>query len=300
MKLPFPLGVANPFTKVSISERHLMLARFYAVWKSAQMILPPDQANYQLVMLVSKNDLPAAQVSLASARKHARKMPAIHIACDTSLPISVAKDALPMAAGVNFWTVEAVARQLQDQGHTHLAQLCTRHVFGYKLAVCAMLSIKGRVLYADTDILWRANPLDLIEKNTDLPLYASSDYQASYDNNLIKILPRHLTGGIDSAPFVNAGLFIMNVPLAGHPVLLEILAGLPPQFALGHFTEQTIVAILAKKLGGIMSRSEVEVLQPGEFDGRSRRISRANQAKFASHFVTPVRKYFWHEAAGVL
>jgi hypothetical protein len=296
MTLRFPFGALNFLSGLSLSQRRLMLARFYAVRKSSKVRLQSGSANFKLLMLISKRDLLAAQVSLASIKKYAQEMPKLVIACDSSLSAKEAAQALTVTPDdVRFLTAEEVANFFEKTNRKNLAWLCRSHVFGYKLAACIMQSLDSRVLYADTDILWHADPALLMDKcGAEFPLFACIDYQPSYDLDLIGLLKEPFHKTLDTDPYINAGLAVFNSPLADNEFLSQVLSSIPQHFKMGHFTEQTILALMAKEFGKIISGNDVAVVQADKFNGATPR------ANFASHFVTPVREYFWHEAARIL
>ena len=301
MTLRFPFGALNFLSGLSVSERRLMLSRYHAVSKSSKVRIRSGGANFKLLMLISKHDILAAQVSLASMEKCAKNMPQVVIACDSTLSAPEAAQALVTNGhDVSFLNVDTVADFFEKTDRKKLAWLCRSHVFGYKLAACIMQSLDSRVLYADSDILWHADPSELMDKyNVTFPLFCSVDYQPSYDQNLMDILDHPLREMLGTHPFINAGLAIFNMPLADNDFLGGVLSDIPQHFTMGHFTEQTILALMAKQLGQLISKHDVEVIQSDSLDDRLKRPD-VPKARFASHFVRPVREYFWHEAARML
>ncbi len=297
MRQRFPWGILYPVSGLSFADRLLSLRR-YRVGRLLDIPVPSKpRADYTLVTLVSQRDLLMGKAGMASAVMQAEALPRMLVVCDKSTtPGEVRAFFGSLASCCEFQDVETIAARCENAGMSALAVFCRRHVFGCKLAANALESSGGRVLYADGDILWYGAPERLMEKYHALPIYGAHDYRKSYDEVFLGGLSAADRALLAGEPSVNAGLSIFNKPLSSLEQFDHWCGLAAGTSDLNHFTEQTIVALLVKRFGGVISSRDVEMVTGSAEEANDE----SARSPIARHYVTPGRRKFWPEARKLL
>lgn len=236
------------------------------------------------------------KTSLYSLLRSSSALPKLVVACDESLAEDELKDTL------NFWPGdmeclhrEGVANYWHNRGNDGIAIFCRRHIFGYKLAACLMMAVKGRVLYVDADVLWFRDPTSFMDMYKRLPLYGTTDIYPSYNDNTLGFLPDALSACLMKPPFVNAGLAIYNREIHEISRFVRYLDAVLLESPVHRFSEQGLVAALVKQSGEVipneiicMDHNENSVFLP----------SFRSKQWFARHYISrsDLRAQFWVDA----
>ena len=199
-----------------------------------------------------------------------------------------------LAGYVFILNLKQVAQRHLQRGNSFLAEFCQRHIFGYKLAACLLESSQSRVLYSDADVLWFSDPSITMKEYCKLPIYAACDPLLSCDVSLLHIAEAYLGLSFRDPPFVNAGIAIYNSDPTESQNIDFLLARVLEKETIDNFSEQTIVTILARTVGGLIDSKDVFV---GLADTINHPPSYFGTDWVARHYIRPARHLFWSDCS---
>jgi hypothetical protein len=216
------------------------------------------------------------------------RLPRLQVVSDGSMTKRELTQALswwPGDKSVLPWEDIVAYHRRRDRGA--LARFAKQSVIGRKLASVLQFGEQRPTLYCDADILWFAEPTLPKGDGGDSPsLILLEDYQPSYDENL------SLSENLPDTPFLNTGL----VYLSGNLCHSAGLRSLVQQASVesNHFTEQTILAIASRRIGGQTWPADRYIC-----DTRRERTpgpSFVGKDWVARHYVGGLRHLFWQDA----
>jgi hypothetical protein len=264
-------------------------------WRPRKLATKPP-ANYSYLTLACRADLLMTRLSLYSLARRSSTLPRLLVALDETLSEEDLREALSFwPTDVECLTRDGVASYWDASGDRQLTDFSRRHIFAYKLASCLMISREGRVLYADSDVLWFGDADGLMRECVSLPLYATTDIYASYNQGLLDTLPVSLMDLMHAGPYVNAGVAIYNRDLPEVGLFREYLEASLAEDSVHRFSEQGLVAALTKKIGGVIPDTAVCM------DHEERSVflpSFRSKSWYARHYISrpDLRAQFWIDA----
>ncbi|EGJ30478.1 MULTISPECIES: hypothetical protein [Moorena] len=294
----FPYYIFNPNNSANLKWRISEWRRYRIAFRNIPLIPEKPKANFSYVTLTCRKDLMMSQVSLETLARHTRALPDLVIAYDESLTESEVKEFFSFWPGKIYCLDRASTAAFHDErGWPLLADFCRKHIFGFKFAACLRIAHKNRVLYADSDILWFRDVVQLMNCYSKKAIYAAQDYTNSYNLRLLSKLPNALQEEMSYPPFINAGFAIFNRFISEIDNYQELLLYALTEDKIHLFSEQTLVAILAKTVGDTIQKQDVYV----DKDRLTYWIeSFHNQPWSARHYVGPIRHQLWIDANAAL
>lgn len=292
----FPHNIFNPFNNADLRWRGSMLFQYLLSFGKTPQLTPKPAADFNYLTLMCRADLVMTRLSLVSLAKNSSALPRLVIAHDESLSREEVRKALAFwPAPFDCFSREAVASYWDTSGRVMLAKFCSGHIFGYKLAACLRLAQSGRVLYADSDVLWFRDAVMLMKECYSLPLYATTDLGHSYNHRILKTLSENLESLLQSPPYLNAGVAVYNRDLLELNQYDEYIREALSEDPVHRFSEQGLVAALAKQIGGVIPN---DVICMAENDRNSILASFNGEPWCARHYVSMphVRQQFWIDA----
>lgn len=288
----FPRHILNPRNSQSLAVRVAHLSRYLAFKRPPGF---PKSCGVQsgtltYLTLTCANDLLMTRVSLSSLLRHASEVPRLIVAYDESLTHESIQEAFSDWPG----NIETYSRQdtfafFSDAGKQSLAEFSDSHIFGYKFAACVRAATNGRLVYADGDILWFGDVVELSSRYRELPIYPSSDRWNSIDPRVKGFLPPEIWGQISTIPSTCAGFMIWNNAAAVLDSVQEPLSSFLQTHCPERFTEQTFVGVAAVLCGANIPLADVDMICPGT----ATLGNRGGEPPFAGHYPTVNRPQFW-------
>lgn len=291
----FPLNVFNPFNNADLRWRLSIISNYLLTKFSFQPIPNKPIAKFSYITLVCRADLLMTRLSILSLASVSRRLPSLIIACDDTLTVEDAASAFSFWPGpIKFLKRAHVAEEVKECSGM-LAEFARRHIFGYKLACCFMEAKKGRVLYADGDVLWFRDIYLLMEQCITLPLYATTDIAPSYNIALLGKLPEDLGEGLAESPYLNAGVAVYNRAIPGFGDFSRYLQHALAEEPIHRFSEQSLIAAIVKRHGGVIPNDAIAMRSANRFAFQA---SYRGRQWFARHYVSvpAIRMQFWIDA----
>ena len=243
-------------------------------------------APFTLLMFAGRGQIELVKVSLSSILQTWSVVPPLRLVSDGSMnadELRAQVPAWPVDITAITWTVAA------DTAPPAVRRLAEVNVLGRKLAAILDSAKRSPTLFVDSDVLWFRGPPPIPSTATACKL--STDVQASFDHDLL----RHV--GLASLPPMNTGVCFAAGDLyaaAGLEDATHYAAERPT-----YFSEQTILAVAAQRLGGQHYSSDEVVLRTDDGlipDGDTRYM----QTSYARHYVGDVRHWMWRDALRLL
>lgn len=197
----------------------------------------------------------------------------------------------------DFWPspIETVSREqvltrlIESKEHT-LAELAKSHPLALKLGAIVISATKGRILFVDSDILWFSDPAKVLAPLAkERGAFVTSEPGTSFNLDLLRTYCPELL----RPPGINSGCVWLDGPLCD-PTLFQELLSFAARQPTHEFNEQTIIAIAAKKYGGILPPQFCLVDFADAFSTQ-RRNMRA-EGIHARHYVRFMRHQFYRDA----
>lgn len=292
----FPHNIFNPFNNADLRWRGSMLFQYLLSRGKSPCLKYKPPADFSYLTLMCREDSLMTRLSLLSLAKNSSALPRLVIAHDESISEEEVRKVL------DFWPIsfdclsrEEVASRLCASEGAMLAKFCNRHIFGYKLAACLLLAKECRVLYADSDVLWFRDAGMLMQECALKPLYATTDLGHSYNHRILSTLPENLEFLLQQQPYLNAGVAIYNRNLPELNLYHDYISEALSEHPVHRFSEQGLVAALAKQIGGVISNDVVCMAQN---DRNSILPSNKDESWYARHYVSMprVRQQYWIDA----
>ncbi len=290
----FPFWTLNPKNSAKLDFRWSKMAEFI-LNRAEKPKFKRRRFNksFSLSILVRKKDLAMSAISLKSFNKKGNTAPKLIVGCDDSLTVECALNFYhSWPGGVEAYSISDVAQWHRQKGDEIMARFCEAHVFGFKHCLCLMaLEINRQpVLYSDSDVLWFRDPAQLVAKYSYQSVFGSIDCGLSYNHFLLANFPEYKALLADGCG-INAGFAIFNDCPNYGPQEVSFIQRVLEQKPAHFFSEQTLLAILTKKQGGVIAEDDVVISE-----SRSFFPSWISKKWYARHYVSSVREQIWSDA----
>jgi hypothetical protein len=253
------------------------------------MLPNKPKAFFRLLSMTGANHLLLLRESLYSYCKVATQLPELEILNDGSL------DALDISNALAFWPIpfniltqaDVNADLKGDSALPFLDQLAMASPLGLKLSFILARSKYGPRLFADSDILWRADPLPLLQHDLNECAIAIGREDALSINH---DLASSFAPFIIQVPGPNSGCVWSQIDIKELDKLLPTLRASLSNID-NTFNEQTILAILSACHGRFLPDN----LCATYFSDRFKLIRRnhSSQTYYARHYVNILRHLFY-------
>jgi hypothetical protein len=208
---------------------------------------------------------------------------------------------------VEILSREEILTQTRKSALPSLTRYAEQSVFGLKFAAMVTIGAGQPALFVDSDILWfrdfTVGLEPLLSSTEAVVLFATTDFQRSYEEELLASAARTLNG----PPYLNSGVVFLRGDLARHcdlePVLRLIVrrgdaAGRLPFLGVA---EQTLLALAMQEgtcLPGAMRAAlwDPSIIACFGDDARTLGVTYRRQTWTARHYTSGVRHLFWRDA----
>jgi hypothetical protein len=290
----FPWWTFNPQNSASLAIRWSTIAK-YILNRDGFLRFEhrPLDGRFSFATIVRKEDLKMSGISLKSCNKHGTTAPKLIVGCDDSVSVQTASAFYrSWPGGVDAFAISDVAQWHRHKGDEIMARFCEAHVFGFKHCLCLMALEMNRqpVLYSDSDVLWFRDPAQLVAKYCSQSVFGSIDCGLSYNHSLLADFPEYKALLADGCG-INAGFAIFNDCPKYGPQEVSFIQRVLEQKPAHFFSEQTLLAILTKKQGGVIAEDDVVISE-----SRSLFPSWISKKWYARHYVSSVREQIWSDA----
>jgi len=287
----FAAGLLNPFSRMNVSVRLGQLALDMLSRWSIKPLPPKPESHLLYLTIAGRSHWLMLRESLFSLYRSWKKLPTINVVSDGSWS---AEDFYPAfswwPAKINVLPREEIIAEAEAAGERELAQYAEATGWGLKIASIVFLARREAVLFVDVDILWFADPSDLLGPKDSWAeprgVGESNCYQ--HEEMASRFCPKVL-----EPPYVNGGILALHgqfmTPAVLRAMVREALAD--PQD--GAF-EQTIIATAVHRGGGLLP-TKINLV---EFDDVDRFCHRnmTREGYYSRHYVNWMRHLFYRDA----
>ncbi len=258
---------------------------------SIKPLPPKPESGLHYLTIGSRTHWLMLRESMFSLYRSWKKLPTITVVSDGSWS---AADFYPVFSWwpgkINVLSREQIIAQADAAGERELAQYVEASPWGLKVASIVLLACPEPVLFVDADILWFADPADLLGP-TDFwakprGVRESNCYQ--HRDLALRFCPEVL-----EPPFVNGGILALHGEFLPEGILRAMVHEALADPKDGTF-EQTIIATAVKLRGEFFP----EKLSLVEFDDVHRFRSRdmKEEGYYSRHYVNWMRHLFYRDA----
>jgi hypothetical protein len=287
----FPLWAFHPFRRAALAVRYGAIAEWRLSHRRIHRLNEKPRAEFLYVSMASRSHWLLLRESLLSMHLSWDRVPEVAVVSDGSWTESEFLDYFSFWESP-IWTFapDQITRPLLQSGDVELRELAHAHPLGLKLAAIVHLARTRRILFADSDILWFADPTEILAPlaHMDGPA-ALIESGASFNRELAgRFCPELL-----NAPSINTGCVWLGGELCSAGRFQQILqaALLDPT---NEFNEQTIIAIAARTAGNSLPAEFCLVDFEDAFSVRRRKPWKDNFR--ARHYVRFMRHQFFRDA----
>jgi hypothetical protein len=287
----FAAGLLNPFSRMDVSVRLGQLALNILSRWSIKPLPPKPESGMCYLTIGSRTHWLMLRESMFSLYRSWKKLPTITVVSDGSWS---AADFFPVfswwPAKINVLSREHIIAQAHAAGEGELAQYAEASAWGLKVASIVLLARREPVLFVDADILWFADPADLLGPSDfwarPRGVRESNCYQ--HRDMALRFCPKVL-----EPPFVNGSILALHGEFLPAEILRAMVNEALADPKDGSF-EQTIIATAVKLRGEFFPEKLVLV----EFDDVDRLRSRDMQDEeyYSRHYVNWMRHLFYRDA----
>ena len=275
--------------KVSVRLGQLAL-NILARW-SIKPLPPKPESGLRYLTIAGRSHWLMLRESMFSLYRSWKELPTITVVSDGSWS---AADFYPVFSWwpgkINVLSHEQIIAHADAGCERELAQYAAASAWGLKVASIVLLARREPVLFVDADILWFADPVDLLGP-TDFwakPRGVRETNCYQHRDMALRFCPEVL-----KPPFVNGGILALHGEFLAPEILREMVREALADPKDGAF-EQTIIAT-AVKLGGELFSEKLSLV---EFDDVHRFRSRNMNAEgyYSRHYVNWIRHVFYRDA----
>jgi hypothetical protein len=290
-RVKFAAGLLNAFSGMNVSVRLGQLALNILSRWPIKPARPKAQCGLNYLTIAGRSHWLMLRESMFSLYRSWKKLPTITVVSDGSWSAADFHPVFSWWPGkINILSREQVIAQAHTAGERELAQYAEASAWGLKVASIVLLARREPVLFVDADILWFADPADLLGPSDGWDkargVRESNCYQ--HREMALRFCPRVL-----QPPYVNGSM----VALHGEFLTAEILRAMVNEALAdpndGAF-EQTIIATAVKLRGEFFPEKLILV----EFDDVDRFCHRnmRREGYYSRHYVNWMRHLFYRDA----
>jgi hypothetical protein len=252
---------------------------------------PKPQSGLKYLTIAGRSHWLILRESMFSLYRSWKKLPSITVVSDGSWS---AADFYPVFSWwpgkINVFSREEIIAEADAAAERELAQYAEASGWGLKVASIALIARREPVLFVDADILWFADPSDLLGPSDSWAeprgVRESNCYQ--HRDMALRFCPEVL-----ESPFVNGGILALHgeflTPEILHAMVREALAD--PQN--GEF-EQTIIATAVHKGAGLLP-SKTSLVAFDDIESFYHRNMRT-EGYYSRHYVNWMRHLLYRDA----
>jgi hypothetical protein len=287
----FAAGLLNPFSGMNASVRLGELAyNILSRWPIKPLPPKPD-SGFCYLTLAGRSHWSLLRESLFSLYVTWKKLPHVTVVSDGSW---LGADFHPVfswwPAKIDVLSPDQIIAQAHAAAEFELAQYAKGSGWGLKVASIVLLARREPLFFVDADILWFADPCDLLGPSESWanPRGVSEDNCYQHEEMARRFCPRVL-----DPPFVNGGMLALHgdflTPETLRAMVNEALAD-PNDGAF----EQTIIASAVHNGAGLLP-SKISLIAFDDINRFSYRDMRV-EGYYSRHYVNWMRHLFYRDA----
>jgi hypothetical protein len=290
-RVKFAVGLLNPFSGMNVSVRLGQLALNILSRWSIKPLPPKPESGLNYLTIAGRSHWLMLRESMFSLYRSWKKLPTITFVSDGSWS---AADFYPVFSWwpceINVLSREQIIAEAESAGERELAQYAEASAWGLKVASIVLLGRRGPVLFVDADMLWFADPSDLLGPSDSWAkprgVRESNCYQ--HRELALRFCPKVL-----EPPFVNGGILALYGEFLAANILRAMVREALADPEDGAF-EQTIIASAVHRGAGLLPNN----LSLVEFDDIDRLCHRnmKREGYYSRHYVNWVRHLFYRDA----
>jgi len=229
--------------------------------------------------------------SMLSLYRSWKKLPIITVISDGTWPAPDFYSVFSWWPGkINVVSREQIIAQAESAGERELAQYAETSSWGLKVASIVLLARRQPVLFVDADILWFADPADLLGPSDcwAKPRGVRESNCHQHRDMALLFCPKAL-----EPPFVNGGMLALHGEFLPADILRSMLHEALADPEDGTF-EQTIIASAVHRGAGLLP-SKINLVA---FDDvhRFRHRNMRREGYYSRHYVNWMRHLFYRDA----
>lgn len=290
-KLEFAVGLLNPFSGMNVSVRLGEIALNILSRWSVKPLPPKSESGLCYLTIAARTHWFLLRESMFSIYRSWKKLPSVTVVSDGSWS---AADFCPVFSWwpgkINILSREQIIADADAAGERELAQYAAASAWGLKIASIVLLARREPVLFVDADILWFADPADLLGPSDcwakPRGVRESNCYQ--HRDLALRFCPKAL-----EPPFVNGGILALRGEFLPPDMLRAMVHEALADSDDGAF-EQTIIASAVHIGAGLLPYQTNLV----EFDDVERFCHRnmTREGYYSRHYVNWMRHLFYRDA----
>jgi hypothetical protein len=290
-RIKFATGLLNPFSGMNVSVRLGELACNILCRWPIKPLPPKPESGLNYLTIGGRAHWLMLRESMFSLYRSWKKLPTITVVSDGSWS---AADFYPVFSWwpvkVNILSREQIIADADAAGERELAQYAEASAWGLKVASIILLARREPVLFVDADILWFADPADLLGPSdlwaTPRGVRESTCYQ--HREMALRFCPKVL-----QPPYVNGSMIALHEEFLPADMLRAMVNEALADPRDGAF-EQTIIATAVKLRGEFFPEKLILV----EFDDVHRFRSRdmKDEGYYSRHYVNWMRHLLYRDA----
>ena len=254
--------------------------------------LPPkSESGMHYVTLVGRAHWLLLRESMFSLYRSWKELPTITVVSDGSW---TAADFYPVFSWwpgrINVLSREQIIADADAAGERELARYAEASGWGLKVASIVLLARRGPVLFVDADILWFADPVNLLGPSDvwDDPRGVRESNCYQHRNLALRFCPEAL-----EPPFVNGGILALHGEFLPADLLRAMVNEALADPDDGAFEQTIIAAAVHKGLGLLPTKmSFVEFDDIDKFCHRNMK----SEGYYSRHYVNWMRHLFYRDA----
>ena len=290
-RVKFAVGLLNPFSRMNLSVRLGQLAlNILSRWSIKPLPSEPESGlNY--LTIAGRAHWLMLRESMYSIYMSWKKLPTIIVVSDGSWS---AADFYPVFSWwpgkINVLSREQIIADADAGGERELAQYAEASAWGLKIASIVLLARREPVLFVDADILWFADPADLLGPNDCWaePRGVREIHCYQHRDLALRFCPQVL-----EPPFVNGGILALHREFLTSEILRAMVHEALADPNDGTF-EQTIIATAVHSGAGLLPERIDLVAFDDIYKFRHRNMRR--EGYYSRHYVYWMRHLFYRDA----
>jgi hypothetical protein len=290
-RVKFAAGLLNPFSGLNVSVRLGQLAlNILARWPIKPLPPKPESGMHYLTIAARTHWL-LLRESMFSVYRSWKELPTITVVSDGSWAAADFYSVFSWWPGkINILSREQIIGQADAEGQPGLAEYAGASGWGLKVASIVLLARCEPVLFVDADILWFADPADLLGPSNvwakPRGVRESNCYQ--HREMALRFCPKVL-----EPPFVNGGIVALHGEFLPMDMLRAMLHEALTDAQNGTF-EQTIIASAVHMGAGLLA-GQINLVAFDDVDRLHYRDMK-QEGYYSRHYVNWMRHLFYRDA----
>jgi hypothetical protein len=290
-RLKFAAGLLNPFSGMNISVRLGQLALNILSRWSIKPLPPKPESGLCYLTIAGRTHWLMLRESMFSLYGSWKELPTITVVSDGSWSAADFHPVFSWWPGrINVLSPDKIISQANAAGERELAQYAEASAWGLKIASIVLLAHREPVLFVDADILWFADPADLLGPSDcwAKPRGVREIHCYQRRDTALRFCPEVL-----EPPFVNGGILVLHGGFLTPETLRAMVREALVDPKDGTF-EQTIIAS-AVHMGAGLLPEKIDLVAFDDID-RFRHRNMKREGYYSRHYVYWMRHLFYRDA----